>query len=211
MKVLIVANGEIRDTKLIKEHLKSGDIVICCDGGTRYLFWEGILPDYIIGDLDSSQSHIIDFYRSKGVVFKEYDTKKDQTDLELAINFAISLEISEIIIFGAIGSRIDHTITNVNLLVKAVNSNVKAIIKDENNEIILINNYGEIRGEEGDIVSLIPLSTEVNGISTKGLEYCLNNASMYIGNSLGVSNVMVSEVAEIFVKEGYLIVMKSRD
>lgn len=211
MRALIIGNGKIEDTSIIRKNLKQNDIVICCDGGTRYAFEEGLIPNYIIGDLDSSSSQIIQFFEAKNVEFKKFPAKKDYTDMELCLEFAISLGVFEIVIFGAIGTRFDHSLANVNILMKCVNANVLAKIINEYNEIILINSEIEIYGKKGDIVSLLPLTTSVLGVTTKGLEYPLNNYNMEIGKALGISNVMISEKAKINLKEGYLLVIKAND
>lgn len=211
MRVLIIGNGNIANTRIIQNILKPDDVILCCDGGSKYLFEEGIIPHYIIGDLDSSIPQIIQFFETKDVIFKKFNRKKDETDMELCIDFAISLGTSQIIILGGIGTRLDHTLTNINLLIKAENSNVKATIIDDNNEINIISSSIQINGKKGDLISLIPISTTVNGISTSGLEYPLTNATMTIGKSLGVSNVLEDIKANISIKDGYLLVIKSRD
>ncbi len=211
MRVLIIGNGNIANTRIIQNILKPDDVILCCDGGSKYLFEEGIIPHYIIGDLDSSIPQIIQFFETKDVIFKKFNRKKDETDMELCIDFAISLGASQIIILGGIGTRLDHTLTNINLLIKAENSNVKATIIDDNNEINIISSSIQINGKKGDLISLIPISTTVNGISTSGLEYPLTNATMTIGKSLGVSNVLEDIKANISIKDGYLLVIKSRD
>ncbi len=210
MRTLIIANGNM-DNNILHTILKPNDIIICCDGGSKYLFEEGIIPHYIIGDLDSSIPQIIQFFETKNVVFKKFNSKKDETDMELCIDFAISLGTNEIVILGAIGTRIDHTLTNINLLMKAEDANVKAVIVDNNNEIQIISNNITITGKKGDLVSLIPISTYVEGIDTTGLEYPLKNATMTIGKSLGVSNVMTSNLATVNIKSGYLLVIKAKD
>lgn len=227
MRAVIIANGTIENTSILKENILFDDTIICCDGGLNHVFTEGIIPHYALGDLDSAHSHIIDFYKTKGVKFTEYNTKKNETDLELCINFAISLGINELLILGAIGTRFDHTLTNTNLLVKALESNIKASIINQNNIIMLLDNnfnfdlnYVNYIGEDNiktyvkknSNISLIPLTSEVTGITTTGLEYHLNNHTMQIGNSLGVSNIILDDINfNIIIKTGYLLVMLVRD
>lgn len=211
MKALIIGNGKILNTDIIKQNLDENDIIICCDGGIRYAFQEGILPHYILGDLDSSELPMIQFFELKGVIFKKFSAKKDQTDMEICIDFAISLKVTEILILGGIGTRFDHSLANAHILMKALNSNVFARILDEHNEIMLLKNEIDILGKKGDLISLLPLSTKVLGITTKALEYPLNDYTMEIGASLGISNVMIDETAHISVKSGYLFVIKARD
>lgn len=210
MRILIIGNGNI-ENNAIHNILKPNDIVICCDGGSKYLFEEGILPHYIIGDLDSSKSEIIQFFETKNVIFKKFNTKKDETDMELCIHFAIGLSPDEIIILGGIGTRFDHSLANVNLLIKAEDKNIKATIIDSKNTINITRNEFQIEGKKGDLVSLLPISSVVYGVTTKGLEYPLNNATMHIGKALGISNVMLEEFASVSIKNGYLLIIKSID
>ena len=85
MRALIIGSGSVYNDS-IQKNLKPGDVIICCDGGSKYLFEEGITPHYIIGDLDSSIPQIIQFYKTKNVIFKKFDTKKDETDMEICID-----------------------------------------------------------------------------------------------------------------------------
>ncbi len=210
MRILIIGNGNI-DNNAIQDILKPSDVIICCDGGSKYLFNEGILPHYIIGDLDSSVPQIIQFFETKNVVFKKFDAKKDETDMELCIDFALGLNPDEIIILGGIGTRLDHSLANINLLIKAEDKNIKATIIDSKNTVNITKNEFKIQGKKGDLVSLMPISSIVEGVSTKGLEYPLNNATMHIGKSLGISNVMLEDCASVSVKNGYLLIIKSID
>lgn len=210
MRILIIGNGNI-DNNAIQDILKPSDVIICCDGGSKYLFNEGILPHYIIGDLDSSMPQIIQFFETKNVVFKKFDAKKDETDMELCIDFALGLNPDEIIILGGIGTRLDHSLANINLLIKAEDKNIKATIIDSKNTVNITKNEFKIQGKKGDLVSLMPISSIVEGVSTKGLEYPLNNATMHIGKSLGISNVMLEDCASVSVKNGYLSIIKSID
>lgn len=210
MRALIIGSGNV-ETGAIQNILKQGDIIICCDGGSKYLFEEGIIPHYIIGDLDSSIPQIIDFFKTKNVIFKQFNTKKDETDMELCLDFALGLNPLEIIMLGATGTRLDHTLGNINLLIKAENKKIKASIIDKNNTIYITNSSITITGEKGDIVSLLPITNTVSGITTTNLEYALNNGSLNIGKPMGVSNVMEDNTATITVKDGYLLVIKSID
>ena len=107
MRGIIIGNGTI-ESGFLHKILKPNDVIICCDGGSKYLFEEGVIPHYIIGDLDSSITPIIQFFKTKNVIFKKFDTKKDETDMELCIDFLISLGALEIVILGGTGTRLDH-------------------------------------------------------------------------------------------------------
>ena len=213
MKAIIIANGKIKNFEILRKNLTPTDIIVCCDGGVKYAFEEGLIPHYIIGDLDSASPQIVQFFESKGSIFKKFPVKKDETDFELALDFLINLGISEILAFGSTGSRLDHTLTNINLLLKAYNSNVKVSILDENNCIQLIgpNKEFEVIGEKGELISLIPLGLEVFIEYALGFEYELKNEKLFIASSRCISNTIKSTKCKIKLKKGYLFLIKSKD
>lgn len=211
MKALVVGSGNICEYKKFLNCAEICDIFICCDGGMEYFFECGIIPDVIIGDLDSAQKKHIDYFKKHNVLFKVFPPEKDFTDMELGLSYAMKLNPEEIFIFGGTGTRFDHSITNIHILKKALDKGVRAWLIDDYNKICLVDKHIEIFGEKNSYVSLIPLTSKVSGITTNGLYYSLTDAEMEIGNSLGVSNVMISDKCEIFVKSGILIIIMAKD
>ncbi len=94
MKICILLNGEIKDYDYINNIVTTGsyDYIICSDGGANHAYNMNIVPNYIIGDLDSVNENIIKYYNSKGVKFKKFPTKKDETDTELCIELSDKLK-----------------------------------------------------------------------------------------------------------------------
>ncbi len=171
-----------------------------------------MIPDYILGDFDSIDKKVLEKYKTQKIKINELKPEKDFTDTEEAINLAIKLKSSEFVIIGAIGTRIDHVLANINVLKIALDNNIKAKIINEHNEIELINN--ELIIEKNNLykyISIMPLTTQVEGITITGMKYPLENYTLTIGNSLGVSNEQIEKTAKIKVKDGILIVIKSRD
>ena len=138
--------------------------------------------------------------------------EKDLTDTESAINLAVSLNSSAITIIGATGTRVDHMLANIHILQIALDKKIIAKIINENNEIQLINDKTLIKKDNKfKYISVIPLTTEAKGVTIKGMKYPLENYTLKIGNSLGVSNEQIEEIAQINVKEGILIIIRSKD
>ena len=212
MKAVIFASADIYDYSLCKEH--TGDpkaIIISCDGGIRHCYALGITPDYILGDFDSADPALLDYYRKKGVSEMRFPKKKDETDMELAFECAFSLGCGEIAVFGGIGSRLDHTLGNVHLLERALLKGVKASLINEKNEAALMDGHMTVKGKKGGIVSLIPFKGDVKGVTLKGMEYPLSDAYIPYDSPIGISNIMLSDEAEISLKEGILLVIKAED
>jgi thiamine pyrophosphokinase len=215
MKALIVGNGSIFKYDTLLEYAESSDYFICCDGGIKHFYECGIIPDIIIGDLDSAERRYIDYFKDKNVLFKIFQPEKDFTDMELSLLYALDLysdfTFDEIFIFGGTGTRFDHSLTNAHILRKALDRGVLAWLIDENNKICLVDKHIKLSGNKNDLISLIPFTTEVFGVTTKGLYYGLSDAHMKIGASIGISNVMICDECEIFVQEGILFVILARD
>lgn len=210
MKTIIIGNGEINDYEIIREYFDEA-YIIACDGGLRHCRAMMIKPDVMIGDFDSAYKDDIDFFKKQGVPAEKYPCRKDKTDMEIGIDMAIEKRAGEIYIVGGLGCRFDHSLANVHILLRPVRLGIRACLLDEHNIITLVEDSIDIVGEEGQTVSLIPLTTNVRGINTKNLDYELKDAEMEIGSSLGISNVMTGEVATVSVSEGVLILIMSRD
>lgn len=210
MKVIVIGNGVINDYDTVREYFDDA-YVIACDGGLRHCRKMMIIPDAMVGDFDSATEGDELFYEHRGVEKIAYPRKKDMTDMEIGINLAIEKGADEIYILGGLGCRFDHSLANVHILVNPVSKGVKTCLVDENNIITLVMDSLDINGSKGQTVSLIPLTTEVTGVTTRNMEYPLYNSIMTVGSSLGVSNVMSEDTASISVDSGILIVIMSRD
>ena len=200
--------------KFLKNHLNKNkyDIIIAVDKGLEVLDLLEIKPNYIIGDFDSIDKEILKKYEELKIEIKKLIPEKDLTDTESALQLAIEMKSKDISIIGAIGTRLDHVISNVHILKQALDKNVQARIINENNEIQLVNKSIIINKDNNHkYISFIPLTTEVIGVTITGMKYCLNNYTFSIGNSLGVSNEQIQDVAEIKIKNGILIMIKSND
>jgi len=206
-KIAIIANGTINDTKFHKKLLDDVDIILCADGGANTAKKMDIIPDYIIGDLDSADSSVIDFFK-KNKTKIIHDNNQNKTDLELALALAENLNPNDIIILGAIGDRIDHTLANILCLTK-IKSNVKAQIIDNKNTIELIRDSIDFKGDKNDVVSVIPLE-DISNLNYTGLKWNVKNLDTKLG-WFGISNRFVNNKANISFLKGKLLVIKVRE
>ncbi len=211
MNCIIMGNGKVDDLGYCRQFISEEDYIICCDGGISHLKALDIIPSVIIGDLDSASIADLEYFTSKNVPIMKYNTKKDETDMEISINEALKMNPQEILIFGAIGTRFDHSMANAHILKKALDKGIKACLINEHNKVYMTDKKFQIFGNKGDIISLLPFTEKVTGVTTKNLEYPLNNATMYYGSAWGLSNVMQDSYAEIDLKNGILFVIYARD
>ncbi|MFO7751978.1 MAG: thiamine diphosphokinase [Desulfobacteraceae bacterium] len=211
MKFIIVSSGVIKNQKRFLELAGTADKIVCADAGAGHLKSMGILPDVIIGDFDSIGPENMEFFKGRSVEMIQHSVKKDATDTELAAMWAIEHKACEIIFLGASGSRLDHTLANIMLLKKMADLNIKSSIIDDHNCIYLVNDHLTLRGTPGEFLSIIPLTEKVSGVTLEGLEFPLHNKEIYMGSSLGISNRFTAESAVISIRQGLLIVTKSKD
>lgn len=211
MKTLIISGGKVTK-RILKEALKNNsfDNIIAVDKGLEILDECRIQPNYIIGDFDSINKEIINKYNNKNII--KLNPEKDFTDTHMAIKLALEIKSSYIVILGAIGTRIDHTIANIHVLKECMEQQIECKIINENNKIELINKQHILYlNNKYRYVSLIPLTTKVEGVTLKGFKYPLINATLKIGESIGISNEQIEKKAIIELKNGILILIQSKD
>ena len=211
MAAIIVCNGSIIDYSFYDEYFEQAEFIIGVDGGATHLKKFGIKPNVLLGDFDSIPKDDFEYFKNLAVEIIAFPKEKDMTDTELAAEFAVEKGYKEIIFLGALGSRVDHSLANIFILKSLLEKDIKGIIVNETNEITLIKDRIEIKKSAGTKVTLLPLGERVEGVTTKGLYYPLDNAVLEVGSTCGVSNEFVSEIAEVSIKKGYLLVIKSRD
>lgn len=212
MNVAIVTNGEMREHARLRALWEVADLRIAANGGAmnarQYL---GRVPEVLIGDLDSLDAATRAWCEAQRVEIVLHPREKDQTDLELARDLALARGATKIILFGALGGRLDQTLANVLLLLKPARAGVVTHIVDADVDAWVVGERVSIEGNIGETVSLIPLTERVEGIVTRGLRYPLHDETLYIDAARGVSNVLVAAHAEITLARGVLLVVHLRN
>ncbi|HGY11080.1 MAG TPA: thiamine diphosphokinase [Desulfobacterales bacterium] len=211
MKCVIIANGDVEYTNDIISIIRDAQLIISADGGARHLRALNILPHVMIGDFDSILPADKLFFKKKKVEMLTFSSKKDHTDSEICVSWAIDNKATDITLLGVTGTRLDHTLANIFLLKELARENIPARIINKNNEIHIITDHIELNGQPKDLLSIIPVTQKVTGITLKGLEYPLVNADIKMGSSIGISNTFKGTLATISIKKGILIVIKSKD
>ena len=210
LRVLIFANGILPDLKAAGSLLQPGDFIICADGGSRHARSLGLTPNVLIGDLDSMESSEPFWPADRGIQTLRHPREKDETDLQLALNYALQRGSASIVIVGALGGRIDHTLGNISLLSDARLAGRDCCLDDGTERVLLCTDSAGLSGNPGDIVSLLPWGGPVGGIRTQGLKWSLNGETLTPEHSRGISNVMVDRLARIQVGTGSLLLVHRR-
>lgn len=204
-KVVLFANGDLPKPGKVLSQISDQDILIAVDGGLKYITESNLLPDLIIGDLDSADPKVVESFRQIGVEIRKFPVEKDETDLELALQAVFEMQSDEVWVIGALGKRIDQTLGNIFLIASSRFESIDLRLIDGAQEIFVIRTSKTILGERGDRISLLPLNGPVNGIHTLGLYYPLENETLYPYQTRGISNKMTQSEAKITIREGLLL------
>lgn len=182
------------------------DIIIAADKGYEQLEKNGYHPDVVIGDFDSYTEKI----NCENII--KYPVKKDDTDSALAIEYAINQGYKNIVIFGAIGGLLDHTIANISLLSRYSPKGINIVFVDNNNVLFSVSNR-EIAFDEHAFgrISVFSATESSFGVVEKGLLYELEGADLKSSISLGVSNEFIGKKSIISVKNGTLLIYTSKE
>ncbi|WP_187373782.1 thiamine diphosphokinase [Paenibacillus senegalensis] len=208
--IIIVSGGNLGEWAL--NEIRQAEVTIAADSGALFLLRHGITPDYAVGDFDSVSPEDKQWIAKNSRSYQAYDPiDKDYTDTELAFQLALKLQPSRLVLIGVTGTRFDHTLANVHLLARVLPLQIPCCIVNSCNRIYATDQELVIHKQpEYDYCSLLPLSEKVEGITLQGFQYPLSNAQLTIGQSLGISNVLLDDEGVIMIKSGMLLVVMSK-
>lgn len=202
MTCYIVGAGEFYGTIEKKE----GDLIIAADGGYDTLMKIGIIPDLLIGDMDS---RVGESALCETIVFP---VKKDETDSFLAYREGVKRGYTDFKLYGGVGGREDHTFANISLLIYAKEAGHSVTMYGNGYEAFAIKNEKiTVSGEIGKHFSAFAFGGEARGVTIRGLEYEARDISLSPSYPLAVSNRFCGEEASVEVKDGVLLIMVEKN
>ncbi len=204
-RIWIFVNGCLAQPERLRTFFQPVDRLIAADGGQRYLEQLGLRAERVIGDLDSLSAVELAQFQAHGGIVERYPTEKDETDLELALEWALRQNPTDIRIAAALGGRLDQTLGNLSLLTRPDLATLDVRLEDGHEEVFLIRAERSITGQVGETVSLLPWGGPANGVSTQGLQYPLRGETLYPERTRGISNVMTAPQAWVRLDGGLLI------
>ncbi|MEO8664590.1 MAG: thiamine diphosphokinase [Ignavibacteria bacterium] len=205
MKVFLFLNGNSPNPEVVRRSINKKSFLIAADGASNYLKRLNILPDVIIGDLDSIRKTTFEHYKAKKVQIIKI-TEQETTDFEKCLKYCIKKNLKDITVFGAVSERPDHTLNNFSVLKKFHSKCSIRIISGEY-EVLFIKKKISFGYKMNETISLLALPV-AEGISTTGLQYPLLNESLGFGIREGTLNKSISEKITISFKSGSLLLFK---
>ena len=206
----MIAYGDVdpRD----RAHLDGAELIVAADGGTLALEQWNFVPHAIVGDLDSLGVDRAAEYAAQGVTVVPYSREKDESDLELAIDYAIAAKADDIVLLGILGgARFDHEIANT-LLIAADEFRGRRLRAVRGSMTVRALHGGEtldLEGVVGDLVTLLAVRGDVEGVRTHRLKYPLGREPLHFGAARGLSNIVVSAGATVSCDRGVLLVIET--
>jgi thiamine pyrophosphokinase len=211
MKAVVIAHGDVdpRD----RAHLAGADLIVAADGGALALEQWDVVPHAIVGDLDSLGVERALGYGQRGVTVVPFSPEKDESDLELAIDYATEAKADEIVLLGILGgARFDHELANALLLAADEYRGVRmrAIRGDVTVRALHGGERLDLAGAPGDLVTLLAVRGDAEGVRTHRLRYPLAGETLWFGAARGLSNLVVSAGASVTCERGVLLVIEKR-
>lgn len=202
--VLIISAAPQENIEYIKQiYDETHPYVICVDGGIEKTHRLGLHTDILIGDMDSSGGEF------DGDVVR-LPVCKDFSDTEVALNHAIDIGATNIMLTGVTGGRIDHSLCNLYLLFSVPKEVNIAILDDKN--MVYAAKSGVIKGTDSyKYISIIPIDEMLTGVCINGVKYPLCDAVLYRTKSVGLSNEVTGNLVEFSSKNGRAFIIFSRD
>ena len=210
MRIVVVASGVVAPGD--EAWLEGADVVIAADGGAATLDRLGRPPDRVVGDLDSADPALVERLEASGARVDRHAADKEASDTELALHTAIAAGADRVDLLGATGgARLDHELANLLLLADPAFASVDLQVVAGGATARALHGEGELplRGGVGDLVTLLPIGGDANGVTTTGLRWALDGATLPMGGSRGLSNVVTAHGASVRLAEGVLLVVET--
>jgi thiamine pyrophosphokinase len=205
--VVVVAGGEAPRPEAARA-VPVGSPVVAADSGLEHAQALGLDVTVAVGDFDSASREAVARAQAAGVEIVRHPTAKDATDLELALETALSLWPARILVLAGDGGRLDHLLSMLLLLgsPRWAGAQLDAFVGPA--RVHVIRRERTLEGEPGELVSLLALHGPAEGVRTEGLLYELSGETLEPGSSRGVSNLFVTDMARVTLERGVLLAIR---
>ena len=205
--VVVVSGGDLPAPRAALE-VPVGAPVIAADKGLEHALALGLDVTVAVGDFDSASPEAVAVAEAAGVRIERHPQEKDATDLELALDAALTMSPARILVLAAEGGRLDHLLSAALLLAseRYARSQIDAFVGKA--RIHVLRGERELEGEPGELLTLLPVNGPAEGVTTEGLAYPLHGETLEPGSSRGVSNVFAARRARVAVERGVVLAIR---
>jgi thiamine pyrophosphokinase len=205
--VVVVSGGEPPDPRAALA-VPLGAPVIAADKGLEHALALGLDVTVAVGDFDSASPEAVAVAEAAGVRIQRHPEEKDATDLELALDLAMTMSPARILVLASAGGRLDHLLSAALLLAsdRYAGTQIDAFMGEA--RVHVLRGERELEGEPGELFSLLAVNGPAEGVTTKGLAYPLRGETLEPGSSRGVSNVFAADRARVTVERGVVLAVR---
>lgn len=208
MRAALFLNGFADPPDLLRRVAGLADLVVAADGGALHALHAGVVPDLVVGDMDSLGEDGARRVGERGVSLERHPSRKDKMDGHLAVLAARKGGATELDLLCAAGGRLDAVFALPHLLLAAERLGVRATALAVWGEMFVVENGSRaVLGGAGESVSVFPVSGSARGVTLEGFEYPLEGARIEVGDTLGFHNEMAGGEARVSVGDGALLVI----
>lgn len=188
----------------------SETVLVAADSGADYLLKKKIIPDIVIGDMDSISTNTLEFCKKNSITLL-FNKEKDETDTELAVRWCSSNKIKEALIINSLSKRFDHSMGVVSNLILAEILGVNCRVESTGETLYaVLGRFEKENVNPGTVISLIPVTGKVEKVTTEGLKYSLNEEDLYSHSTRSISNIALEDKISVSLKKGILLVSLNR-
>jgi thiamine pyrophosphokinase len=181
--------------------------LLCADGGANSAKALDLIPQYIIGDLDSIKPDVYEYYSGKSNIIKI--NRQNDTDVEKCLKFVIKKKLDEVVLLGATGDRLDHSFCNLGIVLKYF-SKIKMMIIHQRSLLAAYTGNIILNTIPNEIISLYGIDSKTR-VKSSGLKYPLKNIALPFGQKESTSNIAVNNKVQLQIKGGVIFVIRDFD
>jgi thiamine pyrophosphokinase len=208
VRAAVFLNGAADPPELLRAAAGRADLVVAADGGARRALDAGIVPELVVGDMDSLGEAGAREAEGRGAVLERHPAEKDKMDGHLAVMAVRERGATEVDLLCATGGQLGALFAVPHILLAAERMGVRAaMVADWGQAFVLESGNRTVTGRPRDSVSVFPLIGPAVGVTLEGFAYPLADARLEIGDTLGFHNELIGSTARVSVHEGALLVI----
>ncbi len=203
-RAVVLCSGPQPPSYLLHYWLHGADLFVCTDAAGHPYDELPRTPDVVIGDFDSLAGRLLDGKRGPRYlqVIDQYTT-----DSEKALLFLVDQGFEEVVLLGAAGWRLDHTLFNCGLL-ERFSDRLRICLVGKVTDTIRVGpgeHHSWALPEEMSF-SILPLFGTVTQVTVEGAEFPLLGETLGPGGPATISNRIAMSPLLLSVGEGSMLV-----
>jgi thiamine pyrophosphokinase len=208
LRAAIFLNGAPDPPDLLRRIADRADLVVAANGGTRYALDAGVVPDLVVGDMDSLGEVPVREIEEQGTLLERHPVRKDKMDGHLAAVAVRDRGATVVDLLCAAGGRFSAQFAVPHILLASEQMGLQATMVAGWGQVFVLEAGSRVvAGDPQDSVSIFPFTGPAIGVTLEGFDYPLQDARLEVGDTLGFHNELIGEAGRVSVKEGALLVI----